>query len=835
MANSFLITANANPAPPSTRVFVTNATANVGENIEISVNISDVEKLTSMQVKLWWDRTTLEYVDHTVTIPVETFPGGVLHEPSPVLIDSVNQAEGTYLVFAAFTPEAPGDPIISFNGSGSVFTMRFKVLRDATTYLHLVTETIPKTELVSFGEFIEFEAVDGKFNTPNFVDEWAPFANFTRQPDIVFVNREVTFNASKSYDPDQSGYIDLYMWNLGDGTQVNTTDPILNHTYTQQQTVLVTLVVRDNRGCLSYPVSDSFSAKTFIDIAIENVTIADSILKPGGSTTIDVTLSNLGDETVWLSAQVKTFYNETPIDSNNPDAANWTLIGEQPSGIIWLGSTKTLIFNWDTSDVTQGRYYKIKANFTLTGDDVENNNQKISDDSVYLEVPPVADFHFSPSTPVENEIITFDASASYDPDGSITLYEWDFGDGTTATGIIANHSYSQSGPYNVTLTVTDDDGNNNSTTKTVGVGIQPPIASFTYSPTLPVEYEEITFNASTSYSPSGAKIVRYTWDFGDGTILSFIQSVNLTDTVTHAYLSDGTFVRTIELTVEDEFGLIGTTFKSIAIFRGHIEVEADVGTMHFRGELAEFYVLVKFLGKPTDATEPLNATLYYAGTSIQTLTAAKVDTGLYRILYGIPNNASSGTYTLVVEASVHTMKGSTLKSFQVSSTLTEWNAWLKEIKGDIATIVIPNLGLIEQNLTAINAKLVGINGTVGIINSTVGEMTVDLATLDTTITGLFVDNQGELFAKIDYYLGSEGTITTRLEDLNAVVERIEGNVITIKTDVGTIKIEIGELQTATSDAQAAASNSIYTISIFTVIAIVLSFVTFMSLRRKRSK
>ena len=54
--------------------------------------------------------------------------------------------------------------------------------------------------------------------------------------------------------------------------------------------------------------------------------------------------------------------------------------------------------------------------------------------------------------------IHFDASESYDPDGTIVNYSWDFGDGNTAIGVTANHAYSEDGNYTVTLTVTDDDG-----------------------------------------------------------------------------------------------------------------------------------------------------------------------------------------------------------------------------------------------------------------------------------------------------------------------------------------------------------------------------------------
>src|SRR5699024_7393807 len=52
----------------------------------------------------------------------------------------------------------------------------------------------------------------------------------------------------------------------------------------------------------------------------------------------------------------------------------------------------------------------------------------------------------------------FDGSGSQDPDGSIASYEWDFGDGDTASGASVEHTYDAAGDYSVTLTVTDDRG-----------------------------------------------------------------------------------------------------------------------------------------------------------------------------------------------------------------------------------------------------------------------------------------------------------------------------------------------------------------------------------------
>jgi len=79
---------------------------------------------------------------------------------------------------------------------------------------------------------------------------------------------------------------------------------------------------------------------------------------------------------------------------------------------------------------------------------------------IYEDSAPVALFTHSPSYPVANDTVTFNASASYDPDGYITTYSWDFGDEniTAVSNPIITHSYSNYGNYTVTLTVTDNDG-----------------------------------------------------------------------------------------------------------------------------------------------------------------------------------------------------------------------------------------------------------------------------------------------------------------------------------------------------------------------------------------
>ena len=88
-----------------------------------------------------------------------------------------------------------------------------------------------------------------------------------------------------------------------------------------------------------------------------------------------------------------------------------------------------------------------------------------------------AKFTFEPGNPVANQSITFDASASRDPYGNITYYQWDMGDGSyvNTTQRTVTHSYDEGGNYSVVLTVTDDEGEMDSITRVITVQQSAPL------------------------------------------------------------------------------------------------------------------------------------------------------------------------------------------------------------------------------------------------------------------------------------------------------------------------------------------------------------------------
>ena len=172
--------------------------------------------------------------------------------------------------------------------------------------------------------------------------------------------------------------------------------------------------------------------------------------------------------------------------------------------------------------------------------------------------PPFAEFVYSPLRPHVLDSILFNASASYDPDGFITSYAWDFGDGNTTQ--VANpilfHSYENLGIFNVTLTVVDSRGLQNATSKEITV-TKPPFAAFTFSPLRPKVGETIVLNA-TECKPNGGYITSYFWDFGDDV------TENVSDPiVTHIYDSFGNY--SVTLTISDSEGETATATQEITV------------------------------------------------------------------------------------------------------------------------------------------------------------------------------------------------------------------------------------------------------------------------------
>jgi PKD repeat protein len=170
--------------------------------------------------------------------------------------------------------------------------------------------------------------------------------------------------------------------------------------------------------------------------------------------------------------------------------------------------------------------------------------------------------------------VALDGSKSYDPDGTIQLYRWDFGNGDYQDGPVIKRTFSSFGSYKIILTVTDDDGMTNSIGSTVTVNKadtafvvstttptpapatnKAPVAIMSASPISGFAPMAVSFDASKSYDPDG-KIVKYSWAFGKTSLGSGMVT-------SHTFTSAGSYIVTLYVTDDD--GASTTATKTITV------------------------------------------------------------------------------------------------------------------------------------------------------------------------------------------------------------------------------------------------------------------------------
>ena len=165
---------------------------------------------------------------------------------------------------------------------------------------------------------------------------------------------------------------------------------------------------------------------------------------------------------------------------------------------------------------------------------------------------PTASFTADPAQGQAPLEVSFDASASEDPDGSIASYEWDFGDGETATGETVTHTYQDPGTYTATLTATDDEGRSDDAEQTIQA-VRDPDEAVAYAPldTPPAAGETLTLEgAGGGFGWSGSWNVQ---DDYSGT------GFGLTDTDPLAYTDDSGAA--LDADASDQYAVGGDSYK----------------------------------------------------------------------------------------------------------------------------------------------------------------------------------------------------------------------------------------------------------------------------------
>ncbi len=347
-----------------------------------------------------------------------------------------------------------------------------------------------------------------------------PTAQITALPTSGSYPLTVDFDGAGSTDGD--GFIVSYDWDFGDGGS-GATGITAGHTYTEAGNFVVTLVVADDDGGVgstTVTITVTEPAQPFAESGGEVVMEAENhhtALGRGGKSWVlksfagsvgssmrpePVTTTNIDVDYAATSPEMQfRVYVTTPgtyhvwgraygSDGNSDSwhvgtglqqTADRMALGKPFGQWRWTKNTmdstpatlqidtpgEHLISVWMRED---GLYLDrilltTNASFTPSGDGPPESAR-------YTDVPntkPTAAFTMTPTSGTAPLDVEFDAGASFDSDGTITSYRWDFGDGNTGSGALTSHSYSSEGSFTVMLVVTDNGSYTDTTEQSVVV------------------------------------------------------------------------------------------------------------------------------------------------------------------------------------------------------------------------------------------------------------------------------------------------------------------------------------------------------------------------------
>ena len=314
--------------------------------------------------------------------------------------------------------------------------------------------------------------------------------------------------ADRSTDPDDN--LSAWNWNFGDGDGTSARDP--SHAYAAAGTYTVTLTARDREG--------------------ETGTLSKQVTVPGPQFPIGLSLTTTTEPTkqvvqlTWTRAQGPSVYiyrnglvlSSTPNDGKRTVSRNFT----DPATYIFkvCEAATTICSNPATAQ--------------FGGGSPPDNS------------PPNAAF-----TPTCTDATCRFADGSADPDGTVSGWQWSFGDGSSSSQRNPSHSYAAGGEYTVTLTATDNLGSQGSTSKQVTVGAPVNLAP---TPTFASSCTGLDCNFTDGSADPDGGVIGWQWDFGDGSSAGEQNPL-------HSYASDGTY--TVTLTVTDDDGAEATTSKQV--------------------------------------------------------------------------------------------------------------------------------------------------------------------------------------------------------------------------------------------------------------------------------
>ncbi len=438
----------------------------------------------------------------------------------PIAVADANPREGYLPLDVSFDASASSDA----DGSIASYHWDFGDGQSANgatashTYTDLGSFTVLLTVTDDQGERATATLVIRTLEVPN----EKPIALATADPVSGMVSLVVEFSGQGSTDSD--GNIISYAWDFGDGQSSDQMDA--SHTYSSAGRFLAILTVLDDDGA---------SASDSIEIVVE---------EPDNS----LPTAQIDADPINGTAPLLVAFDGSASSDSDGSIVSW---------------------DWDFGDGMTGSGDTIEHTFATAGEytvilTVRDDKGASASTSVLITVTvpensaPTALIQADPLEGYAPLAVNFDGSESADADGSIVAYLWNFGTGENASGVEAQHSFTEAGDHTVSLTVTDDMGESTASTLTIKVlelVNAEPVAVATATPTQGEAPLLVSFSAEGSADSDGS-LVGYVWTFGDGQSAEGI-------TTEHTYLTAGRFLA--ELTVMDDKGLTATATVEIVV------------------------------------------------------------------------------------------------------------------------------------------------------------------------------------------------------------------------------------------------------------------------------
>jgi gliding motility-associated-like protein len=290
----------------------------------------------------------------------------------------------------------------------------------------------------------------------------------------------------------------------------------------------------------SYIPSNADTAQGFVTIVLTTTGNGNCLLSSDTLTiyfTAPPTVSILASDTAcsgdWIQLNVNT----------STGAGVWTTLGDgtfNPSNTI-LNPT----YIPGTNDANLGFVQLIFSSGN-------NGGCQIQRDTFLIRLIPSPTAQFTSVSACPNDTVQF-TDTSVPNVGSITTWNWNFGDSNISTLQNPSHVYTAPGPYVVTLVVTSTNGCRDTIVDTVNV-YYPPVVDFGYIGGC--QNEAVMFYDSTFVN--GGTPVSWSWNFGDNS------TGNTTQNPSHSYASGGNYG--VTLTVISNQGCVGTATLPVTIF-----------------------------------------------------------------------------------------------------------------------------------------------------------------------------------------------------------------------------------------------------------------------------